>query len=107
MPLHPSFPDFSIIVLRSLYIEVQDFLAATATVTFAPGETEKCQPFGIVDDDVVEELLEDFMVEIDEVSPDAVKIGENSTTTVMIMDNDGKYKYNRIWQKIDYTYVEF
>lgn len=78
---------------NSLLLDVEDFLAETSMLTFAPGETKKCQPFDIIDDEVVEELLEDFAVEIDDVSPGAVGIGENSTTTVTIMDDDSTYSF--------------
>ena len=62
-----------------------------ATGTFAPGETEKCQDFTIIDNDIVEDLNEDFVVVINKVSPGVVRVGENSSTTVRIMDDDSTF----------------
>ena len=50
----------------------------------------------IVDDDVVEELEEDFLLVISSVSPDVVdpSAGENPSATVTITDDDGEYYYS-------------
>ena len=67
---------------------MEDFQAERIDVIFSPGETEKCEDFTIVDDNTLEDLNEDFVVVIDEVSPEVVGVGENSSTTVTIMDDD-------------------
>ena len=64
---------------------------------FGPSETRNCQEVAILDDDVVEDLEEDFVLVIEAVDPDMVDptTGENPSTTVTITDDDGELKVIR------------
>ena len=68
-----------------------DFQSGTAMVTIPAGETRQCQDFPIIDDSVVETPSEEsFVVRITDVDPDMVDVGENSSTTVTIVDDDSE-----------------
>ena len=74
------------------FSDVEDFRAGTITYNFPSGLTEDCQDIPIVDDDVVEDLQENFMLVIDFVDPDEVDptAGDIPIATVVIRDDDGK-----------------
>lgn len=67
-------------------------MSGALTYTFLPGQTRICRDITIVDDNVVEDLNENFVLVIDSVSPDVVDPtgGDTPTATVTIRDDDGK-----------------
>lgn len=71
-------------------IDVEDFITKSAMLTFSPGETEKCEMFDIVNDEIREDMFEDFVIGINTISPDSVGVGENSTSMITIVDDDSK-----------------
>lgn len=63
-----------------------DFTAASGTLTFAPGETNKTIQINLIDDAVVE-VTESFTVVLS--NPVNVSLGGGNTATITIADNEG------------------
>ncbi len=68
-----------------------DFTALTQTLTLPPGGDQQLQTLTVqIIDDSIAEGMESFSVELGVRSGDTeVALGEISTATVMIVDNDG------------------
>ena len=71
-------------------VDGEDFEVATVSQAFQPGETRQCPDFVVRDDDVVEDPQEDFTVVITEIVTEGVQPGDQSSTTVRIIDDDSK-----------------
>ena len=77
----------------------EDFAAGSEVVTFQPGETRACADFDIQNDEVVEDTEERFTVQIDEITPSSVEMGDNPTATVTITDDDCELTFCRKREK--------
>ena len=70
----------------------QDFIEGSFNITFLPGETRKCAPVMIVDDQIVEKREEDFEIEFVLLpTPLNATIGGPSTIPVTIIDDDSEF----------------
>ena len=68
-----------------------DYTSGPYTVTIPAGQTTAT--FNVpINDDMILEGDENFMLTIDETLPDGVTRGDPSKATVTIVDNDGKLK---------------
>ena len=76
---------------RCLSNAAGDFTALTQTLTLPPGGDQQLQTLTVqIIDDSIAEGMESFSVELGVQSGDTeVALGEISTATVMIVDNDG------------------
>ena len=87
-----------------------DFTALTQTLTLPPGGDQQLQTFTVqIIDDSIAEGMESFSVELGVRSGDTeVVLGEISTATVMIVDNDGMnnfYNFQLHSMNIRYLYL--
>ena len=67
----------------------EDFTAVSTTVTFAPDQDRLCVNIGIIDDSIALEPDREFSVTFT-VPPD-VETGPTSTSTVTVVDDDGRW----------------
>ncbi len=82
----------TVIIWFPILIDVSDFRQSSATLEFSSGDTEMCLTIPIVDDDVAETLEEVFNVLIVPQPSTVNVIPGRTTSTVIIVDEDCKYK---------------
>lgn len=75
-------------------IAPDDYTSVSDTLTFLAGETRLVIPAPTVDDSI-SEPDEEFVAELSNPTEGAT-IGDNDTATVLILDNDGKWRFHRI-----------
>ena len=83
--------------LRTIFLAGEDFVLRTYEVVFPAGSTMEIITIEVVDDNVIEDILEIFTLQLsttDEFSNKGIQIGPNFMSEVTVMDNDGETFYS-------------
>ena len=95
-------------VLTFMHSVGTDYLGDGGTFTFRPGDAVQCTNISIVDDDVLEQLEEGFLISVDALTGgifDRVTFTPGSTIT--IVDDDGKLYVNNSTPSVSFCAIIF